>query len=148
MDLPIGDFRRYSFWKDKCYTRNCIVKTEGYELLLLCWEEGQSTAIHCHGGEECWVYTLKGMMEERRYEDKDELVEIDHEIMAERSISYMNDQLGFHSLRNIAKGRSITLHLYAAPVESCGVYDQKSRTFVQKKLSYSSLNGIPLNIMG
>ena len=51
-------FENFCSWSQESYTRNCIVENEKFELILLCWEPGQKTPIHDHGGEECWVKVI------------------------------------------------------------------------------------------
>ena len=58
------DFDAYSFWLTDCYTRNCIIDTESFELILICWCEGHKTPIHDNGGEECWVKVIDGEFKE------------------------------------------------------------------------------------
>lgn len=65
--LPISVFRGYCSWSDKSYRRNCIVSNEKFELILLCWKQGQVTPIHNHGGEECWVKVIDGEFRETIY---------------------------------------------------------------------------------
>ena len=81
LDLPLKELEPFMFWSDKRYTRNCIVREGDFELILLCWEPGQGTSIHCHGGEECWVYMIDGMIEESNY-----IFEDDNLILQDRSI--------------------------------------------------------------
>mgnify|MGYP000194532601 CR=1 FL=1 len=57
-------FEKYASWSDDCYTRNCIANNEKFELILICWCEGHRTAIHDHGGEECWVKVIDGEFKE------------------------------------------------------------------------------------
>ena len=52
LSIPVEDLKPYAFWSHETYTRNCVVRTDKYELLLLCWQEGQETPIHCRNGEE------------------------------------------------------------------------------------------------
>ena len=56
--IPSNSFNDFCSWSSETYTRNCIVQNEKFELILLCWEQGQSTPIHDHGGEECWVKVI------------------------------------------------------------------------------------------
>ncbi len=143
MTIPVSDFEPYIFFSDKTYTRNCIVRTEKYELILLCWDKGQITPIHCHGGEECWVYALQGDLEEYRYtEDQNGHPQKDHTmILKEGRISYMNDEMGYHSLNNISEGKAMSLHLYMNPIDTCRVYNEDTSSFDVKNLKYYSLEG-------
>ncbi len=72
MKLPIAEFEKYATWSETCYTRNCIAENEDFELILICWEKGQATAIHDHGGEECWVYFVEGEFRENIYTQEKE----------------------------------------------------------------------------
>lgn len=133
LSIPIDDFLQYAEWSDDCYKRNCIVETEKYELLLLCWKKGQNTPIHDHGGEECWVYVVNGELQECLYKEgsaaKPECTE--QHLRLEGSISYMEDSFGYHSLEPLTD-TVITLHLYMNPIASCMCFDQASEQFVEK----------------
>ena len=73
LDLKSSEFKDYQNWSRDSYMRNGIYKDENFELILICWEEGQETSVHCHGGEECWIYLLEGEVQEVFYcLDKDD----------------------------------------------------------------------------
>ena len=99
------DFDAYSFWLTDCYTRNCIIDTESFELILICWCEGHKTPIHDHGGEECWVKVIDGEFREVVYKknENDELIAVRSSITKTNQVTYMKDFMGFHSLENISK---------------------------------------------
>lgn len=142
MSIPKSDLAQYAFFSEKDYTRNCISRTEDYELILLCWEEAQDTPIHCHNGEECWVYLVEGQLREQRFKTEgEELIKTADVKMNEERLSYMNDELGYHSLHNVNNGRSMTLHLYVAPIKACSVYNEEKSRFEFKDLHYDSLKG-------
>lgn len=125
------------------------MRTEDYELVLLCWEEGQQTPIHCHGGMECWVHMVQGELEEKRFEQPDATIEptlTNKMALTSSHLSYMNDDMGFHSLRNIYPGRSISLHLYAKPIDSCEIYNSDTGKGEARELSYDAYAEIPERI--
>lgn len=138
--LQKTDVENYASWSEECYTRNCIVDTEKFQLILLCWCEGHRTAIHDHGGEECWVKIIEGEFKETIYkQDKNgHLNLVKTAISKANEISYMKDFMGFHRLENIANKRSMSLHLYAKPIRICNMFDEKSKTFVSKNLCYNT----------
>jgi cysteine dioxygenase len=141
VNLPSDTFKNYCSWSNKCYTRNCIVENEKFELILLCWEEGQKTPIHDHGGEECWVKVIEGEFKETIYK-KDEtgtLTPSTSLVSKANDITYMIDFMGYHCLENISKKRSMSVHLYAKPIRTCNVFDEKSRKFVNKNLTYNTV---------
>ena len=127
----------YVTWSKERYTRNCIVKRNHYELILLCWSPNQSTKIHCHGGEECWVYLVDGKIEENLYDLKKGDIELKTKRqLGNGKISYMNDSLGFHSLHNHSDSKTMTLHLYMNPIESCTYYDEDTLKFIPKAMKF------------
>lgn len=144
MELDVAEFKPYSFWNEQFYTRNCIARSDKYELILLCWEPGQITPIHCHGGQECWVYMVQGCIGETRY-DLDEatqkLTESKYMELGEGKFSYMNDDMGLHSLKNLSDGRSMSLHLYMNPIDECRIYDDATGDINYRKLQYHSIEG-------
>lgn len=148
VELGPNDFDIYCSWSDESYTRNCIVDNEKFELILLCWEKGQKTPIHDHGGEECWVKVIEGEFRETIYTKNSEgvLSEVKSAISKSNDITYMVDFMGFHSLENVSDKRSLSLHLYAKPIRSCNIYIEDSKEFVKKDLIYDTLSKIKLNI--
>lgn len=127
----------FSTWDQLGYTRNCLSRTDSYELVLLCWDVNAKTPIHGHGGEDCWVYQVHGSIEEVRYrEQAGHLVESNRMVLHPGRLTYMHDNMGYHCLRNISDHRAMTLHLYASPIDSCKVYNEKINCFETKELAY------------
>lgn len=142
MSIPTEELKPFAFWSDETYTRNCVARTKDYELLLLCWEEGQETQIHCHNGEECWVYLAKGKLREKRFDTENGHIKKTADVKMTRDrLSYMNDDLGYHSLHNLNEGKSMSLHLYVGPIDECSVFDEDKDKFVYKDLEYYSEQG-------
>jgi len=138
--LPSSAFENYNSWSNECYTRNCIIDNEKFELILLCWCEGHRTPIHDHGGEECWVKVIEGEFKETIYKQNEagELNFVKSSISKSNEITYMKDFMGFHRLENLSNKRSMSLHLYAKPIRKCKTFDEKSGTFVSKDLVYDT----------
>lgn len=134
------DFENYSSWSDDCYTRNCIIDNEKFELILICWCEGHRTPIHDHGGEECWVKVIEGEFKETIYKEnkEGELEVVTSSISKQNEVTYMKDFMGFHQLENLSNKRSLSLHLYAKPIRTCNVFDENLKTFVSKDLGYDT----------
>ena len=143
LDIPLEEFLPYAHWSQDNYTRNCIIREQKFELILLCWEPGQKTPVHCHGGEECWVYLIDGIIEEKHFQFlDDELIREDKVVLESGGKSFMSDEIGYHSLENISSRRAYSIHLYMDPIDDCTVYDSKSQEFIHKSLTYYSHRGI------
>jgi cysteine dioxygenase len=142
LSIDPAEVDSYHSWSDEKYTRNCIVENDAFELILICWEPGQSTPIHDHGGEKCWVYVMEGAIKEILY---DKVAE--GEPMIKRStlskagdVSFISDVMGCHSLENPTDSRACTLHLYAKPIRNCNVYDESIGEFANCELSYDTVS--------
>jgi len=146
MNIPVGDFEAYASWDEKGYTRNCINRTNEYELILLCWSKGATTPIHGHDGQNCWVYQVEGEVTEIRYEkdESDELVEVNEVQLSAGQLTFMNKAMGYHKLNNDTDGRAMTLHIYVSPILSCEVFNVKKDIFEVKKLEYDTIHDIVL----
>jgi len=137
IQIPFSELEPLTQWDPNCYTRTCLVRTEKYELLLLCWAPGHFSPIHCHDNQECWMYMLHGSITEHRYElDEDGMpVKTKTSLMTEGASYHINDNLGFHNLDNDTNERCVSLHLYASPIEKCSYFSEDSGSFKRKIMS-------------
>ncbi|MEM7086657.1 MAG: cysteine dioxygenase family protein [Bacteroidota bacterium] len=144
MSIPKSDFEKYAHWKPDGYCRNCIERTDTYELILICWNPGDETPIHCHSEQRCWVYQVEGKIHEERYraDDSGVLVPCNQMELHPGRLTYMEDSMGYHTLRNHSDEKSMTLHLYISPIDSCKVFGDTEESFKVKELKYDSYKGI------
>ena len=144
IQVPKLAFDEVSSWSEECYTRNCIAQGDKFELILICWEKGQATPIHDHGGEECWVKIIDGEFRETLYQKNENgdlnITKSTHSTIGD--ITYMIDFMGYHRLENLSNNRSMTLHLYAKPIKSCNIYNEKTEAFAPKIMSYDTVSEI------
>lgn len=147
IEIAPSAFAKYEFWKEDGYARNCIKKTDAYELILLCWEPRQVTPIHCHNKQECWVYVVDGELTENFYgsNENDQPVFKKSEKRSASQYTFMHDEMGFHDIDNSSNERCMTLHLYAGPVARCRIYDKELGVFVWRDLTYDTYDGKQLS---
>ena len=144
--FSLDEMLPYIFWDKDRYKRNCIARDEYCELVLLCWEQGQKTAIHCHNKQECWVKVISGSFSEELYrlnENTGEMKYITTDILSQHEVTSVEDASVFHNLANISNGRSMSLHLYMKPIEECRIYDRETSEIRMVSLSYDTLDGKP-----
>ncbi len=141
LKIPISEFEKYATWNETHYTRNCITRTQDFELLLLCWQAGQETPVHSHNNQDCWVFLVEGSIVENQYKNNKEEVPVltVSEMMQESHSYYINDNIGLHSLHNSKNKRAMSLHIYVNPIEECSYYSQKLQQYKTKKLSYDTV---------
>lgn len=68
-NIPEDEWRPYAFFHKSKYTRNLIASGDNYDMILLCWNKGMASAVHDHGGSNCWMKCLHGDMRETLYEN-------------------------------------------------------------------------------
>lgn len=148
--------REHACWRDfalfdaSTYTRNLIARNEWFELLLLCWEEGQTSPIHNHAGQNCWMAVLEGEIEEEQFDCPGPFdpaqrgalpVLRSSKRFAAPKVAFINDDIALHrvSLRTSTRGAS--LHVYSRPIDTCNVYDESTGSVVVRRLAYHSVRG-------
>lgn len=143
-DFSKVDFCDIENWLPNTYTRNCFYRDDYIELILICWDREQKTAIHDHDGEDCWVYLLEGEMEEDFYrlEENGKLRLTSTKILQTNQLTKSDQFSGFHRLRITSEKRALSLHVYAKPIEQSQTYDEMSGKLIKKKLNYCSYKPI------
>lgn len=143
IQIPVSDFENYATWSDEGgYTRNCIARLNGFEFILLCWNPGAITPLHDHAGQNCWVYQVDGSVRERRYKKDGEAFELTNDMVLDAGrLCYMHDRMGYHTLENESNIRSMTLHVYANPIDRCQVFNEEKACFETVEMQYDSIEG-------
>jgi hypothetical protein len=141
-------------WDRQHYTRNLIEKTPIFELLALCWEVGQASAIHNHRDQNCWMAAAMGQLLVQNYRviSKDvaahrcqleptDLIELN----AQRPCA-VDPREPVHSVFNPKESgeRAVTLHVYSRPFDSCEVYSVEQGTWGDIQLRYTTVKGTPV----
>jgi cysteine dioxygenase len=117
------------------YSRTLLFKNDLFEILALHWQPNCTSSIHDHGGALCWLAVARGAMGVENYlrtdngsqagyaaislEGRDEL--------APGAVDYRQDDIHLH--RCIARdSETVTLHVYAHPLEHFHTFDERSNT--------------------
>ena len=155
----------YVFFDDKFYTRNLIYRDDLFEVMTICWQPGQKTAVHTHNGQLCWMITQRGNLAVVDYKwlgcdhpEYQNVVGIDcvagseHtklEVIREVEASaggpvVTADKLQtIHRLYNLSADteRAISIHVYSRPIDSCVAFDMESQRCYRRQLGYFSKYG-------
>ncbi len=136
VDIPRAELEKYYSWDDDNYARNVLARNEEFELLLVCWEEGQSSPIHDFNSQEAWIHPVQGLIKEERFKinpgDDVRLERVSSVLLGTDEYSYMN-HVDIHRYSNANKGRSVSLHVYSKPVIEWRVYEEETSNSVVRK---------------
>eukprot|EP00929_Paragymnodinium_shiwhaense_P102044 TRINITY_DN6524_c0_g1_i1.p1 TRINITY_DN6524_c0_g1~~TRINITY_DN6524_c0_g1_i1.p1 ORF type:complete len:686 (-),score=131.63 TRINITY_DN6524_c0_g1_i1:232-2289(-) len=119
------EYRQHASWDERHFTRVLLHHDQQYMLVLACWEPGQFSEPHDHGGSSNWISVLEGKLEEQVFDQPKlrstdavstlgELILTRSSELPEESVTYVGPST-IHSCLNSADSRTYTLHLYAPP---------------------------------
>src|SRR5262245_19105779 len=68
LDLDADDVASFCRFSSRGYTRNLVRGGPWYNVLVLCWKNGQRSPIHDHVGSSCGVRVLRGTATETLFD--------------------------------------------------------------------------------
>ena len=150
--IDVESISPYFHWSKKFYTRNLIYKDVRFELMAVCWEKGQSSRIHNHSDQMCWMTVPIGRLRGQNFS----ISEIDEEnnfcVLNETDRFDLSDCLAakveleepIHQILNLPEfeERAVSLHIYSKPFNKCLSYCRETNRFSEVSLSYTSVNGV------
>jgi cysteine dioxygenase len=155
----------YVFFDEAFYTRNLIYRDDLFEVMTICWQPGQKTAVHTHNGQLCWMITQRGNLAVVDYKwlgcDHPEYqnvvgidcvagsehtkLEVIREVEASACGPVMTaDKLQtIHRLYNLSADteRAVSIHIYSRPIDSCVAFDMENQRCYRRQLGYFSKRG-------
>jgi hypothetical protein len=142
----------YLYFSREHYTRHLIHRTGLFELLAICWESGQKSAIHNHRGQSCWMATAYGTVQVHNFKlvRRDagsgfcELQPDSHFLITPDSPQEVDPDEPIHQVLNPVSfgSRAVTLHVYSRPFDTCEVYDLAAKRYKDVSLVNTSEFGV------
>lgn len=149
--IEIDSISKYFNWSKKFYTRNLIYKDTRFELMAICWEKGQSSRIHNHSEQMCWMAVPLGRLRGQNFRAVEmiesqgycKLEETDKFDLAECLAAKVELEQPIHQILNLAEFNepAVSLHIYSKPFDTCLSYCNETDRFSEVKLSYTSIDG-------
>jgi len=141
----------FIFFSSRRYTRNLVFKNNVFECLLICWDTGQSSAIHDHNGKSGWIYLVDGRLFVQNYvvEARDtvhrtcRLIPTTAAELAGGHPAFIENEQNVHKVCNVARygRRAISVHVYQQPMSECEIYSLETGAYQVVSLSYTSEYG-------
>lgn len=126
--VPSRDLEPYFRWNSRHYTRTCIHRNEDLELLVICYEPGQRTSIHDYDSHTAWIHPVIGEVVEERFK-------LAHDGHLQRTaqvhhhagdLNKITEGQAIRRFSNHGPERAVTINLYAKPLSSWRVYDERT----------------------
>jgi cysteine dioxygenase len=139
------DWRTYARFQPDVYARNLVRGGEDYELIVICWQDGQRSPIHDHDGQRCWMTVLEGAIRETLFDHPTgaPLAQRSSRALSQGQVSYITDEVGLHEIHPEG-GPAVSLHVYAKPIRTCRVFCPDTGRIDQRRLTYHSVLGEPV----
>jgi cysteine dioxygenase len=165
VQISDSSLSRYIHFDDNFYTRNLIYRDDLFEVMTICWQPGQKTAVHTHNGQLCWMITQRGNLAVVDYKwlgcDHPEYqnvvgldclagsehtnLEVTREVEACAGGPVLTaDKLQtIHRLYNLSDNaeRAVSIHIYSRPIDSCVAFDMENQRCYRRQLAYFSKFG-------
>jgi cysteine dioxygenase len=155
MPVEEGSLAPYLSWDRQHYTRNLIDKTELYELVAVCWEVGQSSSVHNHRDQNCWMAAPIGrLVVENFHVSFQDLDAGKCQLLASNTVELtaanpcaVDPREPVHRVVNPRERqqRAVSLHVYSRPFDTCVVYSPELGTCGDIRLHYNTVFGKPVS---
>lgn len=155
-----AEWLKYAKFNKFRYTRNLVDAGNGkFNLMVLCWGEGDGSSIHNHPDSDCIMKMLAGQLTEVRFawpetctanDDENEeddrqlqpMCEIGRTILETDGVCHINDSMGLHRVENASHtDKAVSLHLYCPPFEECSTFNQHTGHKTTAKSTFWSIYG-------
>ena len=154
MPVEEASLAPYLCWDRQHYTRNLIDKTDLYELVAVCWEVGQSSSVHNHRDQNCWMAAPIGRLVVENFQVAFQDLEAGKcRLLASNTVALtaanpcaVDPLEPVHRVLNPREGkqRAVTLHVYSRPFDTCVVYSPELGTCGDIRLHYNTAFGKPV----
>jgi len=154
--LPVDEASLVSYmcWDRQHYTRNLIDKTDLYELIAICWDVGQSSSVHNHRDQNCWMAAPVGKLLVENFNVGFQDIEAGKcQLLASNTVELtaanpcaVDPREPVHRVVNPreANQRAVSLHVYSRPFDTCVVYSPEQGTCGDIRLHYTTIYGKPV----
>lgn len=136
----------YLYWSPRRYTRNLLFRTNEFELLALCWDEGSRSPIHDHDGQRCYMKAITGAFEVEDFSRAEggrepgsvRLNPLGTRTLVAGELDSLDTSRDIHRVAPLG-GRAISLHVYTRPLDRAMIYDLEKGACRYAYLRYDAI---------
>jgi cysteine dioxygenase len=141
------DVEDYIYFSPRQYLRNLYRAGDWYNIVVLCWKNGQRSPIHDHAGSSCGVKVLRGTATETFFDfaPNGMVRAVSSRELTPGSVCGSQDA-DMHQVSNLQAGDAdlVTLHVYSPPLYQMNTFSLTSpaRGIEPMFLEFSEAAGI------
>lgn len=145
--VDCDDVANHLCFSERQYMRNLMKAGTWYNIVVLCWKNGQRSPIHDHLGSSCAVRVLRGVATETLFDfaPNGQIRALSSRDLPAGSVCGSQDT-DVHQVSNLQAGNAdlVTLHVYSPPLAQMGTYSLTSpaRGIEPMFLEFSEAGGI------
>jgi cysteine dioxygenase len=125
LEIEPAELDEHVRFSARTYARNLVRQGPWYNLLVLCWKNGQRSPIHDHAGSSCAVRVLRGVLTETAFvfAPHGRVKAVGSRDLTAGAVCGGQD-LDVHQVSNLQDGDAdlVTLHVYSPPLRLMGTY--------------------------
>ena len=130
IDLSTPELASHIHYSSQTYRRNLMSEGRWYNLLVLCWKNGQRSPIHDHRGSRCALRVVEGVMTETQFEfapNRHVKPTFSRDLYPGQVIG--SEDTDMHQISNLQAGDAnlVTMHVYSPPLLVMGTYSLHDR---------------------
>jgi cysteine dioxygenase len=130
LEIDCEDVVRCIRFSDQHYMRNLMFEGPWYNVVILCWKNGQRSPIHDHAESSCAVRVLRGVATETLFDHAPNgmVRAVRSRELPAGSVCGSQDS-DMHQVSNLQADDAdlVTLHVYTPPLYQMGTYSLTSR---------------------
>lgn len=125
MEVDCDEIASFIRFSNRGYTRNLVRGGAWYNVLALCWKNGQRSPIHDHRGSSCGVRVLRGTATETLFDfapNRHVKALFSRDLLPGSVCGSQDDDI--HQVSNLQPGDTdlVTFHVYSPPLLHMGTY--------------------------
>ena len=109
-----SDWKDHLLFSEDKYNRNVIYSNECIEMIIISWNNNQTSGIHDHPRDGCLMKILQGDLDEHIHKNNNNLDIIDIHNCEEGSVGYQEGNDILHNIVN-KNNKTVSLHIYSPP---------------------------------
>ncbi|MBA5762959.1 cysteine dioxygenase family protein [Vibrio sp. 404] len=126
-DIGASDVADYVRFENGGYSRNRVIKTDRFEVLVLCWKPEQKSKIHNHAGSVCAFKVIKGALKNTNFvQEGGKVFLTSANKLSLSQYIVLSGVDNFHEIANDYAENAVSIHFYSPPIEHYQVADQES----------------------